>query len=326
MIVPVRATAGIASCLALLVLLVAPAAAQAAAPIPLPWQKGTSLTYQSTTVDERFENGKNRVTTTRGTTKIAITDVLADGYVQAWRDAAVAVEVRVDGVTDAKLQQASQATIDQYHDMEVQAQLDSLGLFVGVRNWQEIGTRMRQTALPVMIAMARTRPELEKMSDAELEAKFAPTLDQIASQGVIDATLGKYPTLYNLFTAPTVEAGKPTRYEDVMPSPVGNHPIPAVGMFERTEENAKEKTITIRWTQTIDPVKGMDAVWKMVEAISGSSTPIDRSQLPKDLELSDEATATVRTDTGVPQRLQHVRKIKLGGQTRLTTWTFVLVP
>jgi hypothetical protein len=82
MIVPVRATAGIASCLALLVVLFAPAAAQAAAPIPLPWQKGTSLTYQSTTVDERFENGKNRVTTTRGTTKIAITDVLADGYVQ----------------------------------------------------------------------------------------------------------------------------------------------------------------------------------------------------------------------------------------------------
>ena len=106
----------------------------------------------------------------------------------------------------------------------------------------------------------------------------------------MDASLGRQVAIFNYFTAASIPRGKPVSYEDSLPSPWSSDVIPSRGSFEVIGEDAKAGTVTIRWRQGIDPVKGRDAVWKVVGALGirrGDGAGSDG--MPKGLVLKDEA-------------------------------------
>jgi hypothetical protein len=298
--------------------------AHAAVAIPLPWQVGLKLEYDSTTVSEKVTRDVRRVATTRAVSTIEILAADDTGYVQSWRDRKARIVVEGNGPELAQEQRTSQQMLDRFADLSLEARLDDQGLYTGLRNWEVLAARMREVIAPVLLAQARAKPQLASVPEAELWPKLTPVLAQMTTQPVIDASLGRNASIYNLFTSPVIEAGKPVRYEDALQSPLSDHRIPAIGMFELIATDEQADTITIRWTQAIDPVKGRDAAWAMVEAITGAPLPAERTSLPTQLTLRDEATVVLHRGTGVIQRLQHERLLELGEQKRRTTWTMVL--
>lgn len=298
--------------------------AHAAVAIPLPWQVGIRLQYESTTVSEKVSKDVRRVATTRALSTIEILAADDTGYVQSWRDRKARIVVEGNGPDLALEQRTSQQMLDRFADLALEVKLDDQGLYTGIRNWEVLGARLREVLQPVLLAQARNKPQLASVAEAELMPKMAPVLAAMTTQAVIDSSLGRNASIFNLFTSPAIEAGKPVRYADTLQSPMSDHRIPAIGMFELIATDEQADTVTIRWTQGIDPVKGMDAAWAMVEAITGAPLPVDRSTLPTQLELRDEATVVLHRGTGVIQRLVHERLLALGEQRRRTTWTMVL--
>jgi hypothetical protein len=117
--------------------------------------------------------------------------------------------------------------------------------------------------------------------------------------------------LYNFFTASRLEAGKPVSYQDYLPSPWSADLIPTRGTFSLGGVTAD--TVVIHWWQEIDPVKGAQVMWKIVEALTGSKlAPELEKGLPKEFTLSDEATVLMDRHTGIPLRLDYRRKIAAG--------------
>ena len=300
--------------------------AHAAVAIPLPWQVGVRLEYESTTVSEKVSKDVRRVATTRALSTIEILAADDTGYVQSWRDKKARIVVEGNGPDLAVEQRTSQRMLDRFADLALEVKLDDQGLYTGIRNWEPLGARLRDVLQPVLVEQARSKPQLASVPEAELLPKLAPVLAQMTTQPVIDSSLGRNASIYNFFTSPALEAGKPVRYEDTLQSPLSDHRIPAVGVFELIATDAQADTVTIRWTQSIDPVKGRDAAWAMVEAITGASLPVERAALPSQLTMRDEATVVLHRGTGVIQRLQHERLLELGDQKRRNTWMMVLVP
>jgi hypothetical protein len=312
--------------LALALLSPAAGAAPPAPAIPLPWAKGTTLHYTSTTVDEKVTRGVRRVSTTHADTTIEIIEATPQGFVQVWRDTDPTIAIEGEGETSAAEQRAAQVMLDQVGDIAVEAQLDAKGVFTGLRNAEALGAKMREVMLPGMRAAFQARPEYADATEQALDAKLGPVLARLTTPAALNVTLGRQPTIYNLFTAPAITADHPVTYEDVLQSPVSDDRLPSVGKFELVGTDAAADTVTIRWTQTIDPVKGVEAAWRMLAAITGQPLPVERNALPQQLKLTDEATVVVHRRTGVPQHLVHVRDVGLGSTIRRTTWTFALAP
>jgi hypothetical protein len=302
------------------------APAQAAPAIPLPWTLGTRLTYQSTTVSEKVDADVRRVATTNALSTIEIVATDATGFVQSWRDQQASIVVEGNGPDLAVEQRTSQQMLDRFADLALDAQLDDKGFYVGIRNWEQLGARMREVLQPVLMAQGRAKPQLAQLSEADLTARLAPVLAAMTTQPAINASLGRNAAIYNGFTAPALVAGKPVHYEDTLPSPLSDHAIPAIGTFELVGADTTADTVTIHWTHAIDPVKGLDAAWAMVAAITGAPLPERRRDLPMQLALHDEATVVMHRRTGVIQRLEHERFLELGDRKRRTTWTMVLQP
>jgi hypothetical protein len=133
--------------------------------------------------------------------------------------------------------------------------------------------------------------------------------------------------IFNYFTAANIPRGKPVVYEDSLPSPWSSDVIPSRGSFELIGEDAKAGTITIRWKQGIDPVKGRDAVWKVVGPLGiRRSDGTGSDGLPKGMVLKDEATVVLARASGLPLRLEHRREVALGTASSSNHWIFEQVP
>lgn len=186
-----------------------------------------------------------------------------------------------------------------------------------------LGGLLREALTSAVMAQARKQSP-DGADDAALNARLESMIARMTSQSAVTAAVGKNPLIYNLFTAPALKPGEPVRYEDVMPSPFSEDRIPTIGVFELVSEDAKAGTVTIHWQQDVDPDKGTEVMWKIVEALVGPMPGVMREGLPKEILLKDEATVILDRATGVPQRLDYVRRIELGGSKRTSTWSFVL--
>jgi hypothetical protein len=111
-------------------------------------------------------------------------------------------------------------------------------------------------------------------------------------------------------------------YTDVVPSPWTADVIPTRGTFELGEVNAN--TLTIRWNQSIDPVKGAEAMQRIVRELVGPDLP--KGAPPPELKLSDTATVVMERRSGLPLRIEQVRRIQAGGSVKTTTWTLEKLP
>ena len=310
-----------------LLLLLAADCAQATVSLPVPWQQGMQLRYRSQSSNEKVKGKLHTRIQTQDTTELSILEAGAQGFVQQWRSLAPEVAVTGDGDQVAAERKLAQALVARFRSLPMQAQLDAKGAYRGLRNWQELGAAMREVMLPALVEQTSARKDMAGTSKQELQGMLAPALERLTSQSAIDASLGRQVAIFNYFTAANIPRGKPVTYEDNLPSPWSSDLIPSRGSFELVGEDAKAGTITIRWKQGIDPVKGRDAVWKVVGALGIRRTDGTGSNgLPKGMVLKDEATVVLSRTSGLPLRLEHRREVALGTASSSNHWVFEQVP
>lgn len=306
----------------LALLLVASPLARATITLPLPWQQGLKVRYQSDSVQEKIRAGKHERAQTRETAVLEIVEANEKGYLQVWHSQAPRVEVSGDGEDMAAKREIARKMSERFADVPLQAELDAQGVYTGIRNWEQLGATLREVMLPFMTKQAQGRPELAAADAAKLRETILPVLHRMTTQSAVNTTLGKQAAIYNFFTAPSLAPGKPKTYEDTLPSPWSADILPTVGSFEMTEVDEKAGTVSIRWQQSIDPVKGAAVARKMLEAIAGAPlTQAVAAGLPEGLKLTDEATVVIDRKSGVPLSLVHRRDVAFGGATSVTTWT-----
>jgi hypothetical protein len=296
--------------LAVLALICAPLAT-ASVHLPLPWKQGLELHYRSTAIELRQQAGKSRRVETRENLSLRITDANASGFVQQWTGSDGKILVSGTAADLEARRSLAQALAERLKDLPIEAELAPDGSFTGIRNWQPLGLAMREVMLPALLAQGRTLGKPANVDEASLRAKIEPLLEKLTSKAALADSLGRTPRLYNFFTASTLEVGKPVSYEDYLPSPWSADLIPTRGSFRLGE--VTPDTLVIHWRQDIDPVKGAQVMWKIVEALTGSKlAPELEKGLPKEFTLSDEATALMDRHTGIPLRLDYRRKIAAG--------------
>lgn len=303
-------------------LLAAPTLVDAAIALPLPWHQGQTVRYQSSSVQEKVRAGKRERSDTREISVLEIVEANDKGYLQVWRSESPSVTIGGDGADIAGRREVAQQLSKRFASLALQAELDATGSYTGIRNWQELGSALREVMVPFMVRQAQARPELAKADEATLRATITPVLQRMTTQAAVNSTLGKQVAIYNFFTAPNLTPGKPVSYQDTMPSPWSADILPTTGSVELTGVDEAAGTVSLRWRQSIDPVKGAAVARKMVESIAGTALPKQVTDgLPKGLLLSDQATVVLDRKSGLPLSLVHRREVGLGDSTSVTTWT-----
>lgn len=311
----------------LLLLLVAPLA-EAALTLPLPWKQGLQLHYRSTSDQQKVKGKLHTRVQTQDETAVDILEAGPQGFVQRWRSIAPEVAVTGDGDQVVAERQMTKALLKRFESLPLEATLDPQGNYQGLRNWQALAAAMREVMLPVMVNQAAARKELAGVDPQLIRSRMTPALEKMTSQAAVDAMLGRQVAIFNFFTAPSMTPGKVETYEDSAPSPWSADLIPTRGRIEMLAPDAKAGTVTIRWQQEIDPIKGAGVAYKMVEAITG----VKRGQiesthgLPRGMELRDEGTIVLDRASGVPLRIEHTRKVALGDASSNNRWTFEKLP
>jgi hypothetical protein len=312
----------IAAACCLLLLFAAPLA-QATISLPVPWKEGMQLRYRSQSSNEKTKGKLHTRIQTQDQIEVSILEAGAQGFVQQWKSLAPEVAVTGDGDQVAAERKVAQALVARFRSLPMQAQLDARGSYSGLRNWEQLGGAMREVMLPALVEQNAARKDLAGTKKEELQAMLAPALDRLTTQQAVNASLGRQVAIYNYFTAANIPRGKPLTYQDNLPSPWSGDVIPSRGSFEITQVDDKAGTVTIHWQQGIDPVKGKDAVWKIVGTLGvRRSDGAGPDGLPKGLVLKDEATVVIERATGVPLRLEHRREVAMGTASSVNRWVF----
>lgn len=296
--------------LAALALVLAPLAA-ASIRLPLPWKQGMELHYRSTSVELREQSGTRRRLETRETQRLRITEAGATGFIQEWTASDSKLSASGNAPDLGQRRSLAQALAERLAGTPVEAELAADGSYTGIRNWRPLGVAMREVMLPALVAQARASGAVAGADEAALRAKIEPLLEKLTGKAGLSDSLGRPARLYNYFTASKLEPGKPVTYEDYLPSPWSADLIPTRGEFSL--DPVTPDTVRIHWHQGVDPVKGAEVMWKIVDALTGSKQPTQaRKGLPKQIDLSDEATVLMDRHTGIPLRLEYRRKISAG--------------
>lgn len=296
--------------LAALALSLAPLAA-ASISLPLPWKEGTSLRYQVSAVQEDVRAGKSRKTESAGVQSLQITEAGPSGFLQVWKSERE--QTTVTGTADdvETMRRLATALAERLDGIPIEAELDADGSFKRLRNWQAFGSAMREVMLPALLEQNGAKAKAANVDEAGLRAKLQPLLDKLTAEPAVSATVGRQASVFNFFTAAHLTQGKPVEYEDYLPSPWSADLIPTRGSF--VLEKLDAGTATIRWRQGVDPAKGAEVMWKIVEALSGAKIPdAERKGLPEGLALVDEATVVIDRKSGVPLSLAYRREVAAG--------------
>jgi len=306
-----------------LLLLLAAGCAHATVTLPVPWQEGMQLRYRSQSSNEKVKGKLQTRIQTQDSIELRILEAGPEGFVQQWRSLSPEVAVTGNGDQVATERKLAQALVARFRTLPMQAQLDAKGAYRGLRNWQALGAAMREVMLPALVEQTAARKDMAGTNKQELQVALGPALERLTTQPAVDASLGRQVAIFNYFTAASIPRGKPVTYEDSVPSPWSSDVIPTRGSFELIEEDAKAGTVTIRWKQGIDPVKGREAVWKIVGALGiRRSDGVGSDGMPKGLVLKDEATVVLARASGLPLRIEHRREVAMGTASSSNHWVF----
>ena len=309
---------------ACLLLLFAADAAQATISLPVPWKQGMTVRYRSQSSNEKTKGQLHTRIQTQDLTELSILEAGPQGFVQQWKSLQPEVAVTGDGDQVANERKVAQQLVARFKSLPMEANLDANGAYRGLRNWQALGTAMREVMLPALVAQNAARKDLVGAKKEELAGMIGPALDRLTTQPAVDASLGRQVAIFNYFTAANIPRGRKVTYEDNLPSPWSSDMIPSKGSFELVGEDAKAGTVTIRWQQGIDSSpKGREAVWKLAGPLGISrSKGVGSDGLPKGMVLKDEATVVLERATGLPVKLEHRRDVALGTAASSNRWSF----
>ena len=295
--------------------------AAATVTLPLPWKDGMRVNYLGRSIQEDQRGGKTRRTETRETDVLRITEAGPQGFLQVWRtsDTQVKVSGDADGLENDRKLMLALAT--RFERLPMQAELDAKGNFVRLRNWEALGAAMREVMLPALMEQNRAKAKAAGVDEATLRSRLEPALQRLTSEQALSSTLGRQAAVYNFFTGASLARGKPVSYTDVVPSPWTADVLPTRGSFELGEVNAN--TVTIRWKQSLDTAKAADVMKRVVRQLVGE---LPKGEPAPELSLTDTATVVMERRTGLPLRIQQVRRIQAGGSVKTTTWTLEKLP
>lgn len=301
--------------------------AQATISLPVPWKQGLQLRYRSSSATEKTRGQLHTRVQVQDISELRIAEAGEQGFLQVWHSRKPEVATTGDGDQVMAERRMVQAMLKRFENLPLEANIDARGNYAGLRNWEALGAAMREVMLPVLTRQAQARKELKGTDPAQLRARIEPALAKMTTQGAIDSALGRQVALYNFFIAPSLERGKPKRYTDQIASPFSADMIPSQGSFELAAVDEKAGTVTVHWKQGIDPVRGREWAWKLVESLTGvKASSLDAKKLPRTMELSDEATVVIDRATGIPRRIDHRRHVALGDNSTDQTWSFERLP
>ena len=301
--------------------------AQATITLPVPWKEGMQVRYRSSSSTEKVRGQLHTRVQIQDITELRIAEANAQGFVQVWHSRKPEIATTGDGDQVMAERRMVQAMLKRFANLPLEANIDAEGNYAGLRNWEALAAATREVMLPVMTEQAAARKELKGTDPAKLRARIEPALATMTTQNAINSALGRQVALYNFFIAPSLERGKPKVYADEIASPFSADVVPSRGTFEITAVDEKAGTITIHWKQGIDPLRGREWAWKMVESLTGvKATSLDTKKLPTAMELSDEATVVIERASGIPRRIEHRRHVALGGNRTDQLWTLERLP
>lgn len=282
---------------------------------PNPWKEGQSLAYETESLDSETGSGKHEKTRTTSTTQVRISKATADGFVQEWVSRDMTYDV-LEG--DKASEQVAQAALKSFEGFPIAVDLDQDGNYTRIGNVDAVSARMRTVMKPVMVAGMETalakldKAEREKARPAALQ-QVEGVLDRMTSPAVVEAMLSRDIQTYNAFVGVDLEPGQWYELETELDNPLGGKKFPAKLQVAMYASDDDPDDIFLEWKSAIDPEKGMEATWELVEKLYGEK--IGRKQrkgLPREIAINDEGFAMFRRNTGVTEMFEYTRTVKLG--------------
>lgn len=306
--------------------LVPPHAASAGESIqwPNPWEAGRTLVYETEHIDSDTHDGKRKKARTTDTTEIRITEASVDGFVQRWVSSDVHLQV-LEG--DKAEGEAMLTAMKSFEGFPVMVELDKEANYRRIRNLDSVAERLRTALRPMIVAGIEAR--VVPLDEATDTAKSAQARDAAMAQvdgvlarmtagPVVESMLGRVIQNYNSLVGVVLEDGERYTVDTEIDSPVGGRKFPATVEFGLYASEDDPTDIFIEWTSTLDPKKGMDAIWDLAETLIGTRiSTADRKGLPKQVSLVDEGFMIFNRDSGVVEMFESTRTVELGSKLQV---------
>jgi tetratricopeptide (TPR) repeat protein len=286
--------------------------------IPLPWKQGQVLHYQVEQVETDTSPGSREKSISTSMIEVKTMAAGKDGFVQHWRGYDNKHEVLEGDKEQAK------AIVDAMKGLEDLAfviEMDGEGSYKGMRNLQDVTTRLRAAMQPVMLKLVRDattkatatmEPTKRREAMDKVEAETNAVLDRFTAPQVLEGMLTRdIQTVLN-FTGAELEDDQSYELETTLENPTGGAPFPAKLTFGLYVDKDAPEDIWLEWTLEIDPVKGAVAIWETAERLFGREIgEAERKTLPLQVSIVDKGFIVFERATGVPEMYQYVRNAKI---------------
>jgi hypothetical protein len=293
-----------------------PATAAERVRMPVPWQAGTALAYDTESIHRQksAEDTGSRSVTDR--TDVRVVEAGRKGYGLVWTTHDSRVET-IDG--DRGITDLIAPMLEQLDGLPVFIELDGDGRYARVRNLDEVAGRVRTAMRPVLMAnfektFGNDNPKVTKYDrDAALaiaREQLDASLEQIITRDGIETMSSGQIKTFTAFVGKSLEPGR--RYRDAEPieSPLEGMPLPGKREYAIELDREDPALARIRWTHALDTAGDAAAQWALVAELTGE-TPTGEAA-PQDLSLREEGILVFRRDTGTIELVETVNTSRYG--------------
>ncbi|GHC10492.1 tetratricopeptide repeat protein [Thermomonas carbonis] len=286
--------------------------------VPLPWKQGQVLHYQVEQVETDTSPGSREKSISTSMIEVKTIEAGKEGFLQHWRGYDNKQEVLEGDKEQAK---AIADAMEGLEDLAFVIEMDGEGSYKGMRNLQEVTTRLRAAMQPVMLKLVREtttkataamEPAQRKEAMDKVEAETNAVLDRFTAPQVLEGMLTRdIQTVLN-FTGAELENDQSYALDTTLENPTGGPPFPAKLTFGLYVDKDSPEDVWLEWTLEIDPVKGAVAIWDTAERLFGRKIDeAERKTLPLQVSIVDKGFIVFERATGIPEMYQYVRNTKI---------------
>lgn len=294
-----------------------PAEAAPVIDLPLPWKVGQVLRYAYENTDAKQSPGKREKTRLTSITELRTRRADKDGFDVHWASHDTVYKT-LEG--DASLDALMAPAMGQMEQLPMEVVLDADGGYRAIRNIDQLSARMRVAMAPVAKASLEAglraagapqagSPEQRK---AQAEALLKTYLDNISAPKLLEATATRQVRNIAFFNAGGLEDDAWYTLETELPNPTGGAAFPAKLEYGLWVSEDDPEDVYIRWTSTIDPVKGAAALADTVRRLFGEGLPLAPEDLPKQVAIEDAGLMLVHRPTGMVEMYEDERTTTFG--------------
>lgn len=285
-----------------------------------PWSAMPTLVYETESVTRGVKAGVREHTRAMDTTEISVVQAREDGFRQRWRSSDLAFEV-LEG--ERALEAPTRESMLAFGAEPLEVELSAEGHYLRLHDAPAVASRFRTAMAPAMragieaaVAQQATAPGAAER--AQIDRQVAAVLDRLAEPQVLEAMLGRVLQTYNGFVGVDVEPGAWYELATELPNPLGGTPLPAKLQFLLTVSEDDADDVFLEWNSTVDMGKGGDAMWAIVEKLSGQAIPAQvRDAIPDTIDFRDEGFFLFRRSSGVIEMFETTRTVKLAGTEKV---------